>query len=146
MTGQSRWSDGAVRHSITQPSPFERRGVPEVSLGARLLRRSAPASAIVALENLLADTPPLQLSIRHIARIEAQYRISSSSAAKIHLALYAKAYRVFIADNRLTDSEATYLDELRRLFTISDDDVVAIERETLIPRYARDDIRVRMSP
>jgi len=135
MTGQSRWSDGAVRHSITQPSPFERRGVPEVSLGARLLRRSAPASAIVALENLLADTPPLQLSIRHIARIEAQYRISSSSAAKIHLALYAKAYRVFIADNRLTDSEATYLDELRRLFTISDDDVVAIERETLIPRF-----------
>ena len=135
MTGQSRWSDGALRQFATEPSPFERRGVPEVSFGARLLRRESPAIALVALENLLADCRPVQLSLRHIARIESRYHLSSPSAAKIHLALYAKAYRAFIANNRLTDAEASYLDELRRLFVISDDDIISIERETLIPRF-----------
>lgn len=135
MTGQSRWSDGALRHSKSEASPFERRGVPEVSLKARLLRRESPVIALIEVENLLADSPPIQLSVRHLTRIEEKYRLSTSSAAKLHLAIYAKAYRAFVADNRLSDSEASYLDDLRRLLTIADEDVIAIERETLIPRF-----------
>jgi len=135
MTGQSRWSDGALRHSMGEASPFERRGVPEVSLKTRLLRRESPAIALVEIENLLADTRPIELSVRHLLRIEAKYRLSPSSAERLHLAIYAKAYRAFVADNRLSDSEASYLDDLRHLLTISDEDIVAIERETLIPRF-----------
>jgi hypothetical protein len=60
--------------------------------------------------------------------------LSPSSTAKVHLAIYAKAYRIFIDDNRLTDAEASYLYELRRVLSISDEDITAIERETLIPR------------
>jgi hypothetical protein len=135
MTGQSRWSDGALRHSMSELSPFERRGVPEVPLGARLLRRESPAIALVALENLLASAKPLELSNRHISRIEEEYRLSSTSASKVHLALYAKAYRTFVSDNRLTDSQVSYLLDLQRLLVISDDDVVDIERETIIPRF-----------
>jgi hypothetical protein len=135
MTGHSRWSDGALRHSMSEPSPFERRSVPQVPFIARLLRRESPAIALIELENLLAGTRPMELSVRHLSRIEKQYRLSPSSIEKLHLALYAKAYRAFVADNRLSDFEATYLDDLRRIFAISEEDVLGVERETLIPRF-----------
>ena len=115
--------------------PFERRRVPQVPFAARLLRRESPAIALIELENLLVGANPAELSLRHLLRIEEQYRLSRPSAAKLHLALYAKAYLTFIADNRLSDSEASYLDDLRRLLSISEEDVIALERETLIPRF-----------
>jgi hypothetical protein len=135
MTGQSRWPDGALRQPTSETSPFERRGVPEVPFAARLLRRESPEIAFIELENLLAVTRPLEVALRHVSRIEQRYRLSPSSAAKLHVALYAKAYRVFVSDSRVSDSEASYLDELRRLFSISEEDVVAVERETLLPRF-----------
>ena len=134
MTGHSRWSDGALRQSYSEPSPFERRVVPEIPFAARLLRREAPDIALIEIENLFATTRPVELTVRHVSRIAEQYRLSSSSTAKVHLAIYAKAYRIFVDDNRLTDSEASYLYELRRVLSISDEDITAIERETLIPR------------
>jgi hypothetical protein len=135
MTGHSRWSDGSLRQSLGEPSPFERRTVPDVPLAARLLRRESPDIALIELENLFASVRPVELSVRHISRIAEQYRLSPSSAAKVSLAIYAKAYRIFVDDNRLSDSEAAYLYELRRVLSISDEDITAIERETLIPRF-----------
>lgn len=134
MTGHSRWSDGALRQSLSELSPFERRAVPDVPLATRLLRREAPDVALVEIENLLAGARPVELSVRQVSRIAEQYRLSSTSAAKVNLAVYAKAYRIFVDDNRLSDSEAAYLDDLRRILSISDRDITAIERETLIPR------------
>ena len=134
MTGHPRWSDGALRQSYSEPSPFERRVVPEIPLAARLLRREAPDIALIEIENLLSETRPVELTVRHVSRIAEQYRLSPSSTAKVHLAIYAKAYRIFIDDNRLSDAEASYLYELRRVLSISDDDVTAIERDTVIPR------------
>lgn len=134
MTGHPRWSDGALRQSYSEPSPFERRAVPEIPLAVRLLRREAPDIALIEIENLFATTRPVELTVRHLSKIAEQYRLSPSSTAKVHLAIYAKAYRIFIDDNRLTDAEASYLYELRRVLSISDEDITAIERETLIPR------------
>jgi hypothetical protein len=134
MTGHPRWSDGALRQSYSEPSPFERRAVPEIPLAVRLLRREAPDIAFIEIENLFAATRPVELTVRHLSKIAEQYRLSPSSTAKVHLAIYAKAYRIFIDDNRLTDAEASYLYELRRVLSISDEDITAIERETLIPR------------
>lgn len=134
MTGHPRWSDGALRQSYSEPSPFERRAVPEIPLAVRLLRREAPDIALIEIENLFATTRPVELTVRHVSKIAEQYRLSPSSTAKVRLAIYAKAYRIFIDDNRLTDAEASYLYELRRVLSISDEDITAIERETLIPR------------
>ena len=61
--------------------------------------------------------------------------LSSSSAAKVKRAVYAKAYRIFVDDNRLSETEAAYLDDLRRVLSLSNEDITAIERETLIPRF-----------
>jgi hypothetical protein len=135
MTGHSRWSDSASRRSSSDLSPFEWREVPEVPFSARLLRRESPDIALIEIENLLASAQPVELSVRHIARITELYRLSPASAAKVHTAIYAKAYRVFAADNRVSDSEASYLQELRRILSITDDDIIAIERETLVPRF-----------
>jgi hypothetical protein len=106
-----------------------------VPLAARLLRRESPEIARIEIENLLAGARPVELSVRHVSRITEQYRLSPSSAATVHLALYAKAYCAFVSDNRLSDAEAAYLDELRHLLSISDDDVIVVERDTLIPRF-----------
>ena len=84
---------------------------------------------------MLATTKPIDLSLRHVSRIERRYRLSASSSAKLYLALYTKAYRVFVATNRLSDGDMSYLDELRRLFAISETDILAVERETLLPRF-----------
>jgi hypothetical protein len=135
MTGQARWSDGTLRQSKSESSPFERREVPPVPFIARLLRRESPGIALIELENLLTSGRPMELSLRHVTRIEEQYHLSPSSAAKLHIALYAKAYHGFVADNRLSDSEATYLDELRNLFAIGEPEILSIERETLLPRF-----------
>jgi hypothetical protein len=135
MTGHSGWSNSTLRQSPSELSPFEWREVPEIPLSARLLRRESPDVALIEIENLFASAQPLELSVRHIARITERCRLSPASSAKVHLAIYAKAYRAFVADNRLSDAEESYLDELRRVLSISDDDVIAVERETLIPRF-----------
>jgi hypothetical protein len=135
MTGHSRWSDGALRHSSSDLSPFERRAVPAIPFASRLLRRERPDIALIEIENLLAESRPVELNVRHVAAVADQYRLSSSTAAKVKLAIYAKAYRIFVDDNRLSETEAAYLDDLRRVLSLSNEDITAIERETLIPRF-----------
>src|SRR5690242_18649893 len=112
MTGHSRWSDGTLRPATPEPSPFERRAVPEVPFAARILRRERADIAAIAIENLLAEARPAELSVRHVTRLSERYRLSATSAANVRIALYAKAYHAFVADNRVSDVEASYLDEL----------------------------------
>src|SRR5689334_20336060 len=99
MTGSPRRSDGASRQS--ELSPFEYRTIPELSLAARLFWGESPDAAAAKLENMLANSHPVELSVRHVARIDEEYRLARATATRVHREIFAKAYRTFAADDRL---------------------------------------------
>ena len=117
--------------------PFIRRALGLPSFIDRVFRRQRPDLAAIALENVLADAQPTAISINAVNSIAQRYHLTPSARDRVSSGLFAKAYRAVIADDVISDDEVTYLLALRRLLNIGEDTVIALERETILPRYQR---------
>ena len=105
------------------------------SLIERLLRKATPARARVALQNVLATTPPSRISRTVIDRIRRENCLSESDFGRVCREIFGTAYRACVADSVLSQIEVDYLVALRRLLDIGEDTVVQLERDTVLPRY-----------
>jgi len=118
-------------------SPFQHRAVPEAGFFDRLFRRARPDLATIAIENLLAGATPDAISWTAIVECGQRYHLSERVHREVARKLFGKAYQAVVADDVITDSEVAYLFSLRRLLDIGEDDVIALEQQTIVPRYER---------
>lgn len=101
----------------------------------RLFRKATPARARVALQNVLATTPPSRISSSVIDRIRRENCLSEGDLGKVCQEIFRTAYRACVADDVLSQAEVDYLVALRLLLDIGEDMVVQLERDTVLPRY-----------
>jgi len=101
----------------------------------RLFRKATLARARVALQNVLATTPPSRISSIILDRIRRENCLSQGDLGKVCQEIFRTAYRACVADNVLSQAEVDYLASLRRLLDIGEDTVVQVERDTILPRY-----------
>jgi hypothetical protein len=108
---------------------------PTRTLLQRLTGRSRPDAAAKALSSLLGTRQPQDVSSREVQELYQSQGLSEHEARALARDMWRTALSAFVDDDVITDDEATYLLELRRLFDISEDDAVALESELINPRY-----------
>lgn len=110
---------------------------PRPSILRRWLRPTPDAVAVKLLQHLLTMHSPTALSPEYVLRQLREYGIAEARAAGICAQVWTEAFKTFVADDQISDSEAAYLAALRRPLNIGEDVVIDAERRLAIPRYQK---------
>ena len=103
----------------------------------RLTRRGNPEMARPMITNLLSEKSPRDIDSKELGAIIEQTGLSGAQFRGVAYEIYRQALTAFVADDQLTNEEAGYLDDLRRLLTLSNEELLKAEREVVHPRYQK---------
>lgn len=103
----------------------------------RLTGRGNPEMARPMIANLLSEKKPRDIDLQELSGIVEQTGLSGSQFRAVAYELYRQALTAFIADDQLTNEEVAYLDDLRKLLTLSNEELLRAERELIHPRYMK---------
>jgi hypothetical protein len=101
----------------------------------RLTRRGNPDMARPMITNLLSEKEPRDIDPKVFGGIVEQTGLSGSQLRAVAFEIYRQALAAFVADDQLTNEEVRYLDDLRKLLTLSNQELLKAECEVVHPRY-----------
>jgi len=132
----SRIMTGPPQPPPVPGSPFARVTPPrQRTFFERLLRKSRPDLASQAIQALLNNSKPDQVTNRAVEEIYRLFGLPESEASVLARQLWSTALAVFLQDDVLGDEDASYLRALRRVLDLSEDDVMSIQEQLIHPRY-----------
>ena len=111
--------------------PARRRGLID-----RMLGRSRPDLAARALQNLLAQRDPTQVTTGDISALLLEFAVGGPEARAVLVEMWRKVLTAFLADDEFSDREIAYLGALREAFALTDEEVRNSERDVVHPRFA----------
>ena len=94
-----------------------------IRLMEELLHLSTAEKAFIEVSNLLATTPITQLTGEALLKPLREHRVDLEAARPRLRILYAHVLQHFVLDRNLTDQEASELDHLRGLLSLTQGDV-----------------------
>jgi hypothetical protein len=103
----------------------------------RVTRRGRPDMAQPMISNLLCEKRPSEIDPSAIAAIVTETGLTGSQMRQVAYELYRHALSAFVADDVFTDEEVAYLDDLRKVLTLTNDELRKAEQDVIHPQYER---------
>lgn len=94
-----------------------------------------PADAHRALTNRLASTPIDSIGPADVSGDLTAYAVRGKKARTVLLAIWRQAVEHFLSDDRVSNAEARYLAELRRVLGLTDTELRQLEEEIVHSRF-----------
>lgn len=123
--------------AITAMQPFAEVKPPTHQSWWRRLLQTNPDRARHAIESLLRDRDPGEISSTQVADSLSRERLRGSVAHELLLHTWLRALREFLADDALSTEEIAYLDRLRHALGLNAKEVLEAERRLTHPRYQK---------
>lgn len=121
-----------------QLSPYVLRSTPAPrGFFAKVFLQSAPHDARRAVSNRLATSPIRSITTSDISADLTAFGASGKAARQVLLEVWREAVERFLSDDMITDDEAGYLAQLRRLLGLTDPEVLSVEEELIHARYSK---------
>lgn len=121
--------------STNQLAPFSLRSDPPPrTLLAKLFRKSAPTDARRAITNRLAKLPLASVGPGEISTDLQLYAVRGKQVRDVLLSIWREAVEHFLSDERISNEEATYLADLRRVLGLSDSELRTVEEQLVHTR------------
>ena len=119
-------------------TPFrERHAPPPRAAWKRWLRIAEPEKAAVMLESLFASTAPGVPTITHLSQVLADFGVKGAAARDLLIATFRRALLHAVADEKIDETEAAYLQRLRGSLGISDRELDALYQAIIEPMYEK---------
>src|SRR4051812_25131582 len=103
----------------------------------RLFKHPSPDVFETEIEQWLATRNIADIYPAEVERLGENCQLGHSDRRRIATSVYRKVVQRFASDRVLTDAELGYLNALRRLLDIGEDDAFSVETELLHPVYEK---------
>lgn len=118
--------------------PFQRGPQPKKrSWYERLVRRQRPDLAKAELVNLLAGRPIKSITPSEVSAILLDHGVSRQETRALMHRLWSHALEHFLNDDSISDLELAYINDLRRVLSMSGDEAIEIQHSLVHPRFRR---------
>ncbi|HET7024378.1 MAG TPA: hypothetical protein VFI39_04165 [Gemmatimonadales bacterium] len=104
-------------------------------LWARLLRSPQPTSARHDIVSRINADGPAAVTQRDLELILRKRHLDGKAAHQLLVGVYRAVLEAFLSDDVLSDQEVSYLFDLRHAFNLGEDDILALERSVIHPRF-----------
>lgn len=102
----------------------------------RMLARPRPDLASQALQHLLSQRDPAQITCADISALLLEYDVGGPEARDVLVQMWRTVLGIFLSDDAFSEREIAYLEALREAFALTADEVRSSEEAVVHPRYA----------